>query len=879
MESNKKEQPERPPPVDIDGTATSPEEKKQLYPATGPGGPTEPTKPDPPDSPIIPGQLAPDWIYNNIQEATVNCRKLLFIYLVLLSYGTLSALTTPVENLFLGQSIEMPIIKATIPLYYFLIITPLLAIGFFVYNQLHLRKINRLIEYAIKECQAIHPNCDHINPAVQQCNLNDICRHHENRLYPWIFIFSRYSRVKTVRKFQHAFIWCSLWFFLPATLVTFTLFVLKKHDHLLFYLMLSMTVAGIAVVFFFWNFQQNPVNPFRFMVSEQKAQSSYFLIFILLFSAFFIGLHIQAREGRLWWVKDSVWETDVKLHNKILRSMIFVNLEDRQLVAGISDEQDHSLILKNTHFEGANLSFANLKKVNLRDAHIQNANLIDTKLVNADLSGANLKGANLSGSKLNNAKFKGADLKNSDLVMADLTKADFSYADMGNSDLRHADLKETDLTSTIVSFADFRGALNINYDRIKKTEDWQIAFFSKDLLKKLGLPKEHNQNLEKRKIAGYNLSGIDFLHTDFSGFNFTGCDLTAVSFNTKTDLRGVSFKDAKLKWAILMETNLSKANLIGADLSMSYMAGARLRGTNITNTVFKMADIQSVDFRGARGLSIDAIKEARNYRLAYYDEEFLNQLGLPPAHNDKLKRRDFSREDFREQKLNGSNFSNFILTSANFQKAILEGANFHSARLKHADFSGSNLSRAKFSEADLKDCNIEGAKLLWADFRSAKNLMVRQVKTAMGYQLAMYDDGLLRLLKLPQQHNDRIEKKYLYGYNLRKAWMAEFELVGVDLSNAVLVDANLTDAVLYRANLGKANLSMANLTNADLTDADLQYADLSKAKGLNIDQLSQAANSKLAYYSDDWLWRLGLPLDHNERLKNKDLHGYEVQQE
>jgi uncharacterized protein YjbI with pentapeptide repeats len=46
---------------------------------------------------------------------------------------------------------------------------------------------------------------------------------------------------------------------------------------------------------------------------------------------------------------------------------------------------------------------------------------------------------------------------------------------------------------------------------------------------------------------------------------------------------------------------------------------------------------------------------------------------------------------------------------------------------------------------------------------------------------------------------------------------------------------------------------------------------------LNIDQLSQAANSKLAYYSNDWLWRLGLPLDHNERLKNKDLTWVQVQ--
>jgi uncharacterized protein YjbI with pentapeptide repeats len=65
-----------------------------------------------------------------------------------------------------------------------------------------------------------------------------------------------------------------------------------------------------------------------------------------------------------------VWKYDVKLHNRILRSTIFVNLEDRQLVTGTSDDQDRALILKNTHLEGANFSYANLEKANLRNAHI-----------------------------------------------------------------------------------------------------------------------------------------------------------------------------------------------------------------------------------------------------------------------------------------------------------------------------------------------------------------------------------------------------------------------------------------------------------------------------------------------------------------------------
>jgi uncharacterized protein YjbI with pentapeptide repeats len=876
MKSKKKEQSERPSPVDVDGTAMGPEEKKRLYAATGPTRPGGPARPDPSDSPTIPGQLAPDWIYKNIQEASVNCRKLLFIYLALLSYGTLSALTTPVENLFLGQSIEMPIIKATIPLNYFLIITPLLAIGLFIYNQLHLRKINRLIEYAIKECQAIHPNCDHTNPALQHCTFNDICRHQENRLYPWIFIFSRYSRVKTVRKFQHAFIWCSLWFFLPATLITFTLFVLKKHDHLLFYLMFSMTVAGIVVVFFFWNFQQNQLNAFRFMVSDQQTQFSFFLIFILLFSAFFISLHIQSRNGRLWWVEDSVWKYDAKLHNRILRSTIFVNLEDRQLATGTSDDQDRALILKNTHLEGANFSYANLEKANLTNAHIINAKLEETKLMGADLSRAKLNGANLSGSKLIKAKFKGATLKNCDLVMADLTQADFFAADMVNSDLRHANLEETNLTHTIVSFANFRDALNLRFEQIKQTVDWQLAYFDEELSKELGLPASHNDNLKKKNLQGYPLAGIVFWNRDFSGFDFTDSDLNEVTFPSGTDLRGAIFENAELSAAILVKANLTNANLVNVNLSDSDLTGATLRGADLSDTMLDKAIVQWTDFRGATGLSDEAVKKTKHYQLAYFDPDMLGKLGLPADHNNRLMSRNLSGSDFKNTELSfkGANFSGTTLTAADFQGVNLEAANFNGTCLKEANLTGAILHWATFGEADLDGCSLEQAAIFWADFRSAENLTKDQVISAKGYQLAQYNGALRESLTLPFDHNDRLDGKSLYNYNLEGSQLAGANLNKTDLRNARLKGADLTGALLYRANLKQADLRGAILTNAYLAEADLQYADLGDADGLSFDQLSQAANSKLAYYNNDWLKRLGLPLDHKERLNNKDLHGY-----
>ncbi len=77
-----------------------------------------------------------------------------------------------------------------------------------------------------------------------------------------------------------------------------------------------------------------------------------------------------------------------------------------------------------------------------------------------------------------------------------------------------------------------------------------------------------------------------------------------------------------------------------------------------------------------------------------------------------------------------------------------------------------------------------------------------------------------------------------------------------------------------RANLGAANLQKAvlfeaNLQGADLQSAKLQGADLRLAQGLTASQLLEAKNWELAFYRDDFLKKLGLPPDHNERVKKK----------
>ncbi len=102
----------------------------------------------------------------------------------------------------------------------------------------------------------------------------------------------------------------------------------------------------------------------------------------------------------------------------------------------------------------------------------------------------------------------------------------------------------------------------------------------------------------------------------------------------------------------------------------------------------------------------------------------------------------------------------------------------------------------------------------------------------------------------------------------------EANLSGANLEGATLFGANLQGAVLWSANLQEADLREANLQGANLSGANLQGADLrypltGKTPDLTASQVRAAYNWELAFYSKDFLKQLGLPPDHNERVKEK----------
>ncbi len=103
----------------------------------------------------------------------------------------------------------------------------------------------------------------------------------------------------------------------------------------------------------------------------------------------------------------------------------------------------------------ANLQVAYLFEANLEGANLNEANLQDALLLDANLEGANLAEANLKGADLLGAQLKGVNLQ--------------SATNLTASDVKHA-------------------------------KNWDLAFYSDDLLKELGRPPDHNERV-KEKLA------------------------------------------------------------------------------------------------------------------------------------------------------------------------------------------------------------------------------------------------------------------------------------------------------------------------------------------------------------------------------------------
>ena len=118
--------------------------------------------------------------------------------------------------------------------------------------------------------------------------------------------------------------------------------------------------------------------------------------------------------------------------------------------AGLIDESNPIIDLKQADLYRINWSHINLREVNLKAVNLKKANLY-----HAHLNRANLREVNLSGADLSKAELTDANLRNANLRGANLSLADLNGADLSGADLSGAKLDKSQLTATQIADATF----------------------------------------------------------------------------------------------------------------------------------------------------------------------------------------------------------------------------------------------------------------------------------------------------------------------------------------------------------------------------------------------------------------------------------------
>jgi uncharacterized protein YjbI with pentapeptide repeats len=526
-------------------------------------------------------QLPENWVYENIKDAIYHCRRIFYIYLGILCYTLLTISTSPILDFFKGQLIKMPIMDAHMPLNYYLVLAPLLLIGFFVYKQLYLYKTNKLIKYAIDECKNLNrEKCRQYGDQANKCTMDRMCSRHLSRLYPWIIIYCRFmengSNVgarkdrlsRVVGKAQQVFVSFSLWWLLPVILLFLSLFIVKKHSLGLSSFMLSVTCFGNAIVAFFWYLQQKLLDRTSSAISSIHRKLKLIFAATVLSLLLLLGLNIIAFHGTLPW-KQSAWleEKAVSLTDAVIRHFAFADLSHTVIAKEPESEQLYWIDLEKRHLEGANLTMAKLKRANLKFTHLKNAFLQQANLEQANLRGIYASGADFTGANLIEASFIEADLKGADFSNANLRGAQLTNAVLEGGEFRFADLSGAYLTGSRARGANFYNAnlqsafiyalQGIDAEHIRRASNYPLAYYSADWIVRLGLPQNHNALVETKQFSNYNFTSAFLNDADFSDANLTHA-LFDGAYLRRANLRG-----ADLRGAVLSNADFQEANLLG----------------------------------------------------------------------------------------------------------------------------------------------------------------------------------------------------------------------------------------------------------------------------------------------------------------------------
>jgi hypothetical protein len=147
----------------------------------------------------------------------------------------------------------------------------------------------------------------------------------------------------------------------------------------------------------------------------------------------------------------------------------------------------------------------------------------------------------------------------------------------------------------------------------------------------------------KPDLSGTDLRRADLKKAALQGVIFRDANLRGTDLSN-ADLSGADFHSTNLVLTHLSAANLAKANFSGANLRDANLTEANLSEANfgdalLVGALFLGADLNKAKFEdNVKEISPSQIRAARHWENAYYDKGILKSLGLPPDHNEILRK-------------------------------------------------------------------------------------------------------------------------------------------------------------------------------------------------------------------------------------------------
>jgi len=260
---------------------------------------------------------------------------------------------------------------------------------------------------------------------------------------------------------------------------------------------------------------------------------------------------------------------------------------------------------------------------------------------------------------------------------------------------------------------------------------------------------------EGKRASGGRIDALQDLNRDrvvLAGINLENAFLNGI------DLSNGILYQANLKGALLGQANLSGADLKGANIS----SGAFLYGTNLNGADLHLANLEGAYFDETTNFSNAELPSANLSNASFLKSNLANAY-LPGAN--------LSGANFLSANLENANLQGVILEKAvydrdtrfppgfnpkNQQMILIEpgvdlsGINLSGSNLLTAQLKDSNLSGADLSNSDLDGADLSNANIANANFRQARNLTVRQIKSARNWELAIFDEEFRQQLDLKE---------------------------------------------------------------------------------------------------------------------------------